>query len=354
MSLRLAEVLNGWGTSLAILLAGVLIGWFARTVLFRFLRRVARRTPPRADDLLLEATRRFWLPAIVLMAVLPAARVAPLELEYRLLLSRTALTLLLIGITLAASRFVRLWFATAEAPTEGQQPRPSLIQQVAQGAVIVAGTLLVLDNAGVEITTLLTALGVGSIAVALALQPTLSNLFAGLFLSVSKPIRVGDFIELEDGTQGHVEDIGWRSTRIRQLANNLVFVPNARLSDMRLMNFSLPELPQGVMVRVGVALGSDLKRVESATDEVARALQRESAAADPRHEPSVRFLALGPTAVEFSVALAAATATDRPALVHEFLIRLWQRFDAEGIEIALPQQVVHLRPPPAAPPPAAG
>lgn len=342
MNPPLAGAFAGWGTSLAILVAGLVAGWLAKTVLFRRLRALSARTATRTDDLLLEATRRFWLPAIALLAVLPAARFAPLEADRRQVIERLALTLLLIGVTLAASRFVRLWFAAGQPGVAGQPSRPSLVQKVAQGAVLVAGFLLVLDNAGFEIKTLLTALGVGSLAVALALQPTLSNLFAGIHLSVSKPIRVGDFVELEDGLQGHVVDIGWRSTQIRQLANNLVVVPNARLSEMRLINYTLPDAPQTVLVGIGVAYGSDLRRVERVAVEVAKTVQQEVAEADPGHEPFVRFHTFNSSSIDFNVVLRARAFTDRWPLVHEFLIRLKERFDAEGIEIPFPQRVVRV------------
>src|SRR6185503_15507020 len=108
----------------------------------------------------------------------------------------------------------------------------SLTRNVLRGVILVVGALLVLDNLGIEIKPLLTALGVGSLAVALALQPTLSNLFAGLHITLSKTIRIGDFIELENGTQGFVTDIGWLATKLREGANNQVIVPNARLVEM--------------------------------------------------------------------------------------------------------------------------
>jgi small-conductance mechanosensitive channel len=183
---------------------------------------------------------------------------------------------------------------------------------------------------------------VGSLAVALALHPTLSNLFAGIHLSVSKPLRVGDFVELEDGIQGHVVDIGWRATRIRQLANNLVVVPNARLSDMRLINYSLPEAPQSVLVPLGVAYGSDLRRVERVTVEVARSVQTQVPEADPTHEPFLRFHSFGASSIDCNVILRARAYTDRWPLIHEFVVRLQQRFAQEGLEIPFPQRVVHL------------
>jgi small-conductance mechanosensitive channel len=337
---ELLLAIDGWKDSLGVLVGALLLGWLARGILFRKLEVLSARTETKADDALLEATRRFWLPAIVLASILPAARLSPLEVEQRVVVERFALSALLLVVTLAASRFAGLWLTGVGGAEEGPA-RPSVIQKVAQIGILLAGAILILDNAGVEIKTLLTALGVGSLAVALALQPTLSNLFAGIHLSTSKPIRVGDFVELEDGTQGRIADIGWRATRIEQPAGSMVIVPNARLSDMRLINYSVPAQPQAIVFPVGVAFGSDLDRVERVAVEVAREIQSSLPEAEPGHEPVVRFHSFGASSIDFNVILKARAFTDRFVVVHSYLKALKARFDAEGIEIPFPQQVVH-------------
>jgi small-conductance mechanosensitive channel len=334
---------NGWGVSLGLLLLGVVAGLTSRSFVFRRLKALAGRTHTRLDDHLLEATRGLWLATTVLASLVPAARFAPLGGDQRSSIANFALGGLLVVLTLVASRLVGLWLARAETGGQAASPalRPSLVQKVAQAIVLIAGTLLVLDNAGVHIETLLTALGIGSLAVALALQPTLSNLFAGIHLSLAKPIRVGDFIELEDGVQGYVADIGWRATRIRQLANSLVTVPNARLSDMRLINYTLPDPPQAVLLNVGVAYGSDLRHVESVVVDVARSMQKAVPGAEPEHEPFIRYNTFNSSSIDFTVILRAKTYTDRWLLIHEFMIALSERFRREDIEIPFPQRVVH-------------
>lgn len=332
--------LDGWKGSLGVLVGALLLGWLARGVLFRRLRALSARTEAKADDALLQVTRRFWLPAILLASILPAARLSPLEVEQRVVVERFALSALLLVVTLAASRFAGIWFRGVDV-VEGGPARPSVIQKVAQIGILLAGAILILDNAGVEIKTLLTALGVGSLAVALALQPTLSNLFAGIHLSTSQPLRVGDFVELEDGTQGRVADIGWRATRIEQPAGSTVIIPNARLSDMRLINYSQPALPQTVVFQFGVAYDSDLEQVERVAVEVARTIQRSVPEADSEHEPALRFHTFGPSSIDAMVVLRSRAFTDRFPILHAYVKALKARFDAEGIEIPFPQQVVH-------------
>src|SRR6266404_164685 len=105
----------------------------------------------------------------------------------------------------------------------------------------------------VAITPILTALGVGGLAVALALQDTLSNLFAGLHLLADKPIRVGDYVRLSaESVEGYVVDVGWRSTRIRMLQNNVVVVPNKRVAESVITNYDLGETRMALLIRVRV------------------------------------------------------------------------------------------------------
>ena len=198
-----------------------------------------------------------------------------------------------------------------------------------------------LANLGLSITPLLTALGVGSLAVALALQPTLSTLFAGILLAIGRPIRVGDFVELETGTKGVVTDIGWRATRIRELPNNLIVVPNSRIVEMILINYNLPEPEQAALVQVGVAYGSDLERVERVTCEVGHAVLEDVAGGVSGFEPFIRYHTFGDSSIEFTVILRIQQFADRYLVAHEFIKRLKARYEREGIEIPFPQRVVH-------------
>lgn len=335
------RALLGWGPALATLVLGALLGWLGGTILYRRLRGFAGRTATRLDDVALKASRGLWFPIAFFLALLLALRFAPVDISEGAIadLARFAKVALLLTLTVGASRFAALWFGRQDGAEPAQ---PSLLANAARGAVILVGGMLVLENSGFAIAPLITALGVGSLAVGLALQPTLSNFFAGLYLSTSKPIRVGDFVELEDGTQGEVVDIGWRATRVLQIANNLAIVPNSRLGEMRILNYSQPEMAQAAIVTVGVAYGSDLELVERVAMEVAREVQRDRPEADADHAPAVRFHTFGASSIDLNVVLRARTVVDRPPLVHEFVKRIKARFDAEGIEIPFPQRVVHL------------
>jgi small-conductance mechanosensitive channel len=333
-----------WWLAGAWILGGILLGLLSRSVLFRHARRLSARTATRLDDVLIAALERHWPWWFVLGGAVLAAHALPLSSDGRALVQRLATVVFVLSLSLAAARAVTLWFEPAER--EPGRVRPTVLRNIVRIGVLSAGALLVLDNLGIEITPLLTALGVGSLAVALALQPTLSNLFAGLHLSMARPIRVGDFVELENGTQGVVEDIGWRTTFLRQPANNLVVVPNAKLADMILKNYGMPSQRQSAVLEVGVAYGSDLEQVRRVALEEARAVQRSSPGAAPDFEPIVRFTGFGESAVELLVIVQAQSFGEQFALLSELLQRLHVRFGAEGIEIPYPQRVMHLPPRP--------
>ena len=123
----------------------------------------------------------------------------------------------------------------------GALPVTTLSRNLAQLAVFLLGVVWLLAAFQVDIRPMLTALGVGGLAVALALQDTLSNLFSGFYVAVAGQVRLGDYIKLNTGEAGYVTDIGWRSTTIRELANNLIIVPNSKLSQAIVTNYHLPD-----------------------------------------------------------------------------------------------------------------
>jgi small-conductance mechanosensitive channel len=240
-----------------------------------------------------------------------------------------------------------------------------LLQGLVRGIVIVIGLLTLLETLGIPITPLIASIGVGSLAVALALQPTLESFFAGVQLVTDRPIRVGDFVRLESGEEGYVDTIGWRTTWIRMLPNNMLIIPNKQLVSSRVINYFYPSRDLMVPVDIGVHHRSDLEKVERVTTEVAEEIQRTVPGAAPDFKPAVRFTALGSSGIHFTVALRANDVSDAGLIRHAFLKALVARYAKEGIVIPYPVTAVNLdqeratpaapaaAPPPSAPPPAA-
>ncbi|MBC8016096.1 MAG: mechanosensitive ion channel, partial [Sporomusaceae bacterium] len=142
---------------------------------------------------------------------------------------------------------------------EGILPSASILGSLAEVSVYLLGALILLQTFGVSIAPVLTALGVGGLAVALALQDTLSNLFSGLHILLSRQIKVGDYIKLSTGEEGNVADISWRNTTIKAMSNNMVIVPNQKIASSILTNYDMPDQELSVLVAASVCYDSDLE-----------------------------------------------------------------------------------------------
>ncbi len=201
--------------------------------------------------------------------------------------------------------------------------------------------IIILDQLGIAITPLIASLGVATLAVGLALQDTLSNFFAGLYIFTDKPIRIGDYIELDTGDKGYVEEIGWRSTRIKTLPNNIVVVPNSKLAQSRIINYYLPEEEMAVVVQCGVSYFSDLDKVEKVTIDVAREIQQTVQGAVKNFEPFIRYHTFGDSNINFSIILRVEKFVDQYLVVHELIKKLHMRYKEEGIEISFPARMLY-------------
>ncbi|MFH1332502.1 MAG: mechanosensitive ion channel family protein [archaeon] len=207
---------------------------------------------------------------------------------------------------------------------------------------IIAG-VITLRILGVQITPLLAGLGIASLAIALALQDTLSNVFSAIWVGLERPIKPGDYIEIDGGKSGYVQDMSWRTTKIRTLPNNLVIIPNSKIAQSIITNYQAPNAEMAVLVNVSVSYDSDLEKVEKVTIEVGKHIQKTVKGAVRTFEPFIRYNEFGDSGIGFTVILRAETYVDQYLIKHEFIKQLHKRFNKEKIEIPFPQRVVHLK-----------
>jgi small-conductance mechanosensitive channel len=326
---------------------GLALGLVVRRTVLPLLARAAAKSSWRYDDALIESVRNPIVVWFALGGVRLALRLLPIDGGTERLLGRVVLVAAVLSVTWALARFAGL--SLRAGSRQGSLPSVSLIANVVRALIYVIGVLVLLQALGVPVTPLITALGVGGLAVGLALQDTLANFFAGIRILAADRIRIGDFVRLDSGEEGFIQDITWAQTTIRQTANSLVVVPNSKISSAIAINFDLPDREQAVIVPVGVSYGSDLEKVERVTVEVARALQAESPQGVRAFDPFIRYHQFGDSSINFNVILRATHHTDRFPLMHEFIKRLHRRYREEGIEIPFPQRDVNLRggsPPP--------
>lgn len=307
--------------------------------------------------------RRWWLPALahgiglddgvvralrgplvlwaVMLGVYVAARVSTLPEGAGAVLRSALSVLLILSVSWSVGKTIAL-ILQHRARALGTLPAVNLVGNLTQLLLVVLGVLVALQSLGISVTPLLTALGVGGLAVGLALQDTLANLFAGIHIIASRQVRPGDFIRLESGEEGYVRDVTWRYTTIRQLPNNVTIVPNAKLASSILTNYYRPDPELAVLVPVGVSYASDLARVEAVTIAVAKEVMGEVPGGVPSFEPFIRYNAFAESSINFTVILRGREVVDQHLIRHEFIKRLHRRFRTEGIEIPFPIRTVHL------------
>lgn len=216
-----------------------------------------------------------------------------------------------------------------------------ILQIITHIVILGLGLLVILSTWGISITPIIASLGITSLAVALALQPTLENFFSGVQLVIDKPIRVGDFIELDSGEQGFVEKIGWRTTWVRMLPNNVVILPNGLLSKSKLINYYYPEKELSVPVDVGVHYNSDLEHVERVTLEVAREILKTHKWGVSDYNTFVVYHTFDNSSINFTVMLRAEEYFNRFFIKSAFIKALHKRYAEEGITIPYPIRAIN-------------
>ena len=344
----LPRPLRGYLDPLLGLLAAATLAIIARLTVFRWLRKRAARTPNPYDGIIVAGVTSRVIVWTVLGALYVELEGFPWKPRSIAAAQDVVAALLILSVTLVLVRMISgivVAYGNTRAAGVGGT---TLVRYVATTVLLFIGVVSVLALFGISIVPAITALGVGGLAVALAFQDTLANVFSGLNLSLARQIRIGDYIELsgggEDKIDGFVVDIGWRATTLRPLLGLQVFIPNKKLAERIMINYTRePGMSVELFFRVG--LDCDPGRVEAVMlDEM-----QQAAAALPglrTDEPAlVRFKTFGEWSLEFKIFVPIANYQDRFYLHHELMKRLHRRLQAEHIALPLPGQRVHVEGP---------
>ena len=323
--------------------ASVLLGWALGSLLERFLvgrlKVIASRTTWEGDDIVIDAIQGLlrWVGGLIgLHLALFHLGAGGAEGWLQKVTVIAAVMVATVFAARVAVGFVKLYTRSVE----GVVPSMTIFHSLTKIAVFALGTLIGLQSVGISIAPILTALGVGGLATALALQPTLANLFSGIQILASRTINPGDFVRLDSGEEGFVQDINWRTTTIRSPSNNLVLVPNSRVANAVVTNHNYPDHEVGLGVSWTVPFGTDLSRVEILAAEAGEYVQKNVEGGVPSCVPVARFTNFTDAGVAFSVGLRAREYGDQFLLKHEFIKLLDQKFRLEGIELPYPHRVM--------------
>jgi small-conductance mechanosensitive channel len=329
---------------LVIFVVTFVAGWLVRRAVLRGLKAWNTRTESRAGRILSEGLRGPLMIWSLMLAVHLAMESSQIPDRYTLLGSNILLGLWILSLTIMCMRVVGDIVRYYGAQIPGALPVTTLTQTLAQIVVLILGALILLNHFKVSITPILTALGVGGLAVALALQDTLSNLFGGFYVAIAGQVRLGDYVKLNTGEEGYVTDIGWRSTTFRAQANNLIIVPNSKLAQAIVTNFCLPEKRMGVSFQVTVSYDCDLERVEEMLAEVLRQSTGEVSGLVAEPAPNVTFdPGFADNGIGLTVNFQVEEFANQTSVRNELRKRMFLRFRQEGVTVPYPARTVYLR-----------
>jgi len=314
-----------------------------KKILFSLLTKWAASTSWDIDDIIIDALKKPMFFVVLAIAILIASQYTSLAEKWQILITKSVNVIIIFAITLGVANIVGALLQKYVKSANIPLAPTGLTYIIIKGLVVLIGVLIILNYVGISIAPILTTLGVGGLAVALALQDTLSNLFAGIQILIERSVRVGDFVKIEEGIEGYVEDITWRTTRIRMLPNNIVIVPNSKMAQSMITNFYLPVPHMALRIPVSVSYDSDPQHVENVIlDEVKKSTSAiQELIMDP--EPVVRFMpGFGDSSLDFTLIVYVKEYADQFPVQSELRKRIFNRFKEEGIEIPFPQRVIHI------------
>jgi small-conductance mechanosensitive channel len=339
----MAEIIKDLIVPLVFLAGGLLLGFIAEKIILVSLAKFSKKTSWSGDDIVADSLRNFIWFWFFLAGVYGATVTSHISIQQRQIIQKILLIIVIFSLTAFAAKLISRLIGLYSSRTTGLLPSASIFSNLAKLFIFLIGLLMILHSLGISIAPALAALGVGGLAIALALQEPLSNLFSGLQLLASQQIRPGDYIKLEGIEEGYVVDITWRNTSIRTLAGNLIIVPNSKLATTTITNYTLPSSETAVLLQIGVSYNSDLKHCEKVTIEVAKEILKEVEGGVAEFLPFVRFHTFGESSINFTLVLRGKHITDQHLLKHESIKRIAEKYRAEGIEIPFPIRTVYIK-----------
>ncbi|PKN55265.1 MAG: hypothetical protein CVU56_22290 [Deltaproteobacteria bacterium HGW-Deltaproteobacteria-14] len=324
-----------WIWPTAALIAWLTLGLLGGGRLVHYLTKRAEGTANIYDDLLTPRLRRPLQLGVIVVGLYVWAQFAPVHDKVRGAIDVLSKAGLIIIIVMAVDAVIQTWMQVRSQSSRVLATSGGVLRTSAKVVVFIIGSLMVLTAVGIDVTPLVASLGVGSLAVGLALQKTLEDFVAGLLLAADQPVRVGDFVEV-DGLSGTVLQIGWRSSRLETRERSHVIVPNSVLAQSKLINRSRPEEQVEFIIEVGVHYDSDLDQVVRVCVEVATEIHERDPRAAPGYVPRANMARFGDSSLDFVVWCSARRFLDHFGLKDRVMRALRTRFAAEGINIPYP------------------
>lgn len=337
-------IVNPYLRALAVIVAVFVVLRLFVFVLQKIILKATSKTKTKMDDMLIAKASKPITYLIVLLGFRIAVEELALTEGIELVVNRVLISLVVVFVSYLVYLVIDIILFNAlkhvvKSHYDAVKDLVSLVKSVLRVVLVVLAVLYILSIWGVEIGPFLAGLGIAGIAVAFALQSTLSNVFSGASILLDKSLRVGDVVYLDANTRGKVSHIGLRATRIKTFDNELIIVPNSKVAESNIQNIVLPEPKSRVVVPFGVAYGSDVEKVKKIVLSEIRKVK--NFVNDP--EPSVKFLEMSDSALNFKAFFYVDSFEHRFGALDEANTRIYNALNKNRIEIPFPQMDVHVK-----------
>ncbi len=333
---------NKYVQAVLIILAFLVIGKIITFIAGRFLKKIAKKTKTKLDDLIIERIKPPFSYVMLFVGLKFALRPLGFEQAWfgHLVDSIVIIAVMHIVATLV-DILLEVWATEFAAKTESQldDTLMPLVRKFIKAIVWIIAGIWILKEWGVDIGPFLASLGIAGFVIGFALQDSLKSIFAGLSLVLDKAYKVGDRIKV-DGEIGEVIDIGIRSTKIKTFSNELITIPNSKLADSNIQNFVKPDLSARAVVDFGVEYGSDVEKVKEVILGVINEME-DVILDDP--EPAVVFYEMGDSALKFQAKFWVPDYTTVYNKQLEAIEKIYNALNKAGIGIPFPTTTVYLK-----------
>ena len=334
------QLMNTWFIPAIIVFIGIVLGMIFKQVIHTRLKKAALTSEWEGDDIILHAVESQIVLWFFWAALSLALRDVEIAEPFGLYVSNFLIIILVASITHAAAKLIVGLLDLWSKKQGGGFPSTTMFTNFVWITVYSIGLLVILDALNISIAPMLTALGIGGLAVSLALKDTLTDVFAGLHILLSKKVQPGDFVSLDSGEMGYIQNITWRNTKMLERTNNIIHIPNTKLSNAIIKNYDSGDPSFSVKIPVGVGYDSDLDVVERVVMEVANDLHQYMDEMNKQSTPSFKFRGFGQSSIDFMVYFRGNKYGDQNPIIHAFVKKLHKRFNEEGIEIPFPMRTV--------------
>lgn len=319
-------------------------------ILFQAIKVLTSKTKTTLDDILIDRARR----PMKIFSILLSAYISLLWFYPEFVLGGYGTTEVFIILAIIAGTYsvdriadgLMVWYGQEIAPKTDSKFDDEiypLFRKIVRVLIYIFGLIILLNKLGIEISAFIAGLGIAGLAVALALQDTLANFFAGVYILADKPIKPGDYIKMEDGSgvEGTVEEVGWRSTRIRTTAQNLVFVPNSKMATAIITNFYSPAQEMTHTLVIGASYNDEPEKVLASLKAAVASVAKRTGKIVKPENATIRADKFGESSVEYKVIVYIPTYLDKFPVQGELVKEIYYQFRKDGISIPFPTRTVY-------------